>query len=68
MSTGFSAVFLHIELGLNILIYFLRLSAVVSDCTGAQVVNDTRRARHNQSTNGHRIYSMRNGIIVHILT
>ena len=37
---------LHIQLGLQIRVYALRWLAVVSDCTGARVENDTRPARH----------------------
>ena len=48
---------LHIELGLKIWVYVLRWLAVVSDCTGVRVENDTRPARHKQYTHEHRIYS-----------
>ena len=35
--------------------YVLRWLAVLSDCTGALVENDTQRARHNQYTHELRI-------------
>ena len=47
---------LHIELGLKMRVYVLRWLAVISDCTGALVENDTRPARHKQHMHGHRIY------------
>ena len=46
---------LHIEFGLKIRIYVLRWLAMVSDCIGARVKNDTRPARHKQYTHGHRV-------------
>ena len=41
------------EMGLKIRFYKLRWLAVVSDCTGARVENDTRPARHKQYTHGY---------------
>ena len=41
---------LHIELELKIQVYVLRLLAVVSDCTGARIENDTRPARQTTHT------------------
>ena len=46
---------LHIELELKIRVYVLCWLAVVSDCIGTLVKNDTRPARHKQYTHGHRI-------------
>ena len=40
----------HIELELRIRVYILRCVAVISDCTGARVENDTRPARRNRYT------------------
>ena len=48
---------LHIELGLKIRVYVLRWMAVVGECTGARVENDTRPAGHKQCTHGHCICS-----------
>ena len=48
---------LHIELGLEIRVYVLRRLAVVSDCAGARVENDTRPARHKNSTHTDTTYA-----------
>ena len=55
MSTDFGSRVSSTELELKIRVYVLRSLAVVSDCTGALVENDTRPARHKQYTHGHRI-------------
>ena len=41
---------LELELGLKMLVYVRRWLAVVSDCTGIRVENETRRARQTVHT------------------
>ena len=45
----------QIELGLKMRVYVICRLAVVSDCTGARVENETRPSRHKQYTHGQRI-------------